>query len=85
MTVSEKFVITSTEQLRLCCIKNRFFTNGTNEQYENVFWANQREDRFTFDQIAAMIWICSDKSFEWVRMILLEEKEKWDSIFERYI
>lgn len=48
------------DKLRELCIKNNWFTCGSNSQYEKLFQANK--DRFTADQIATIIWVCSDNA-----------------------
>ena len=48
------------DKLRELCIKNNWFTCGSNSQYEKLFQANK--DRFTADQIATIIRVCSDNT-----------------------
>ena len=55
--IMKEYVITYPEILRELCIKNNWFTCGSNEQYERLFYANQ--NGFTIDQISIIIWICS--------------------------
>lgn len=50
-------MITYPEDLRELCIKNNWFTCGSNKQYERLFYANS--NNFTLDQISIIIWICS--------------------------
>ena len=47
-----------TEELRELCIKNDWFTCGSNAQYEKMFYAN--ENRASLDEIVTIIWLCSD-------------------------
>lgn len=47
-----------TYELRALCIKHNWFTEGTNEQYEKFFYAN--DHGFSMEEIATIIWICSD-------------------------
>ena len=51
-------MLLSDEKLRQLCIKNDWFTYGTNYQYEKLFYAN--EMGCPIDEIASMIWLCSD-------------------------
>lgn len=48
------------DKLRVLCIKNDWFTCGTNTQYERLFQANT--DRMSVETIATIIWICSDNT-----------------------
>ena len=48
------------DKLRELCIKNNWFTCGTNTQYERLFQANT--DRMSAEAIATIIWICSDNA-----------------------
>ena len=36
-----KYSVTSTSELRNLCIKNNWFTAGTIEQYDKLFYANE--------------------------------------------
>lgn len=40
------------------CIKNHWFTEGTNKQYEKLFYANQHG--CPIEEIATIIWVCSE-------------------------
>ena len=53
-----KYSITTNEALRALCIKNGWFTCGTNKQYEKLFYANDHGCPIT--EIATIIWLCSD-------------------------
>ena len=53
-----EYSVTSPEELRQLCIKNNWFTSGTNKQYEKLFIAN--EECATIKEIATIIWLCSD-------------------------
>lgn len=48
----------SNAQLRGLCIRNRWFTGGTNSQYEKLFEMN--ENGASIEHIATVIWLCSD-------------------------
>ena len=53
------FGITYPETLRQLCIKNDWFTCGSNRQYEKLFIAN--EENWSIDEITSIIWVCSDE------------------------
>ena len=65
----KEYTVTFPERLRALCIKNNWFTCGTNRQYEKLFYAN--ESRATLDEIATIIWVCSDEN--WCRRDILVE------------
>ena len=48
----------SNEMLRHLCIKNQWFTQGSNRQYEKLFYMN--DSGATIEHIATVIWLCSD-------------------------
>lgn len=54
----KKYSITTPEELRTLCIKNNWFTCGSNRQYEKLFYAN--ENGCPIEEIATIIWLCSD-------------------------
>ena len=61
--------------LRGLCIKNRWFTVGSNEQYEKLFWMN--DNGYTVEELALVIWICSSNdSIEVIREKLEEAAKK---------
>lgn len=47
-------------EVRSLCIKNNWFTNGDNTQYTRLF--ERVDDGAEIDEIAAIIWICSDNA-----------------------
>lgn len=49
------------EILRDVCIKNNWFTCGTNSQYDKLFDMN--EQGCSADELALVIWICSKEAF----------------------
>lgn len=75
----KKYTVTTNEDLRLLCIKNNWFTCGSNEQYEKLFRAN--EGLAPIEEIATIIWICSDEN-QWCRRDILEELKK---VHEEYL
>ena len=74
------YTITSTWNLRELCIKNEWFTCGTNRQYDKLFYAN--EHGATLEEIATIIWICSDDE-RWCRRDILEELFKAKMLYEK--
>ena len=61
MIDNKKYSVTDNVTLRQACIKNNWFTEGTNEQYEKLFYAN--EHGCPLEEIATIIWLCSDESW----------------------
>lgn len=51
--------VTTTAELKQLCIKNNWFTCGTNAQYEKLFYAN--ENGCPIKEVATIIWLCSDE------------------------
>lgn len=54
----KKYSVTNPEELRSLCIRNKWFTCGSNRQYEKLFYAN--EGGALISEIATIIWLCSD-------------------------
>ncbi len=71
-----KYAVTSNEELRLLCIKNDYFTEGSNEQYSKLFDLNS--EGATLEEMALVIWICSDAEVNTRESILetLQEAHK---------
>lgn len=65
----KKYTVTTTENLRSLCIKNNWFTEGTNKQYEKLFYAN--EHGCSIEEIATIIWLCSNSDV-WCRRDILD-------------
>lgn len=65
----KKYTVTTTENLRSLCIKNHWFTEGTNKQYEKLFYANQHG--CPIEEIATIIWVCSNADV-WCRRDILD-------------
>lgn len=63
----------SNEMLWNLCIKNRWFTQGTRTQYEKLFFLN--EQRAPIEEIATVIWICSNADETCRRDIIVELNE----------
>lgn len=55
----KKYSVTTSWELRLLCINNNWFTCGSIEQYEKLFYAN--ENGCPIEEIATIIWLCSDE------------------------
>lgn len=51
----------NTQDLWQLCNEKNWFTNGDNYQYERMFKAN--EEGCSLDELVAIIWICSNKSW----------------------
>lgn len=56
-----KYSTIPTYDLRALCIEHGWFTCGTNEQYDKLFYANA--NGFSMEEIATIIWICSDTEY----------------------
>lgn len=70
-----KYTVTTFENLRQLCIKNNWFTCGSCEQYEKMFYAN--EHGATIEEIAAIIWVCSsDEHSKSSILSALEDRRK---------
>ena len=54
-----RYSVTDTLKLRDLCIKNDWFTCGSIEQYDKLFYAN--EHGCPIEEIATIIWLCSDE------------------------
>lgn len=64
----KKYSVTTPEELRSLCIKKDYFTCGTNSQYDKLFYAN--EMGAPIEEIATIIWLCSDDEIHCRRDIL---------------
>lgn len=67
-----KYSVIPTEDLRALCIKKNWFTCGTNEQYAKLFRANIYGA--PIEEIATIIWLCSDDEEHCRRDILADLK-----------
>lgn len=68
----KKYSVTNPGELRSLCIQNDWFTCGTISQYDKLFYAN--ENGYPIEEIATIIWLCSDE--ECRRADILEILEK---------
>ena len=64
----KRYTVSTTENLRNLCIENSWFTCGSTEQYEKLFYAN--EHNATIEEITTIIWLCSDDK-KWCRRDIL--------------
>lgn len=48
----------TTAEVRSLCIKNNWFTNGSNSQYEKMF--DKVREGADVEEVATIIWICSE-------------------------
>ena len=70
------YTVTTPEHLRSLCIRKNWFTSGSNEQYDKLFYAN--EHGCTIEEIATIIWLCSECEDYGRRDILWELNEEHD-------
>lgn len=70
----KKYSVATPERLRSLCIRKQWFTCGTNAQYEKLFYAN--EMGCPIEEIATIIWLCSDSDVHCRRDILFELKRE---------
>lgn len=54
----KKYSVTNPMELRSLCIEKDYFTCGSNRQYDKLFYAN--EMGAPIEEIATIIWLCSD-------------------------
>lgn len=64
----KKYSVTSPMKLRSLCIEKDYFTCGSNRQYDKLFYAN--EMGAPIEEIATIIWLCSDDEIHCRRDIL---------------
>ena len=55
----KKYSVTTAWELRQLCIDNDWFSCGTIEQYDKLFYAN--ENGCPIEEIATIIWLCSNE------------------------
>lgn len=65
----KKYTVTTPEELRSLCIRKNWFTCGSNSQYDKLFFAN--EMGCPIEEIATIIWLCSDEE-QWCRRDILD-------------
>ena len=76
----KQYTVTTTENLRTLCIKNGWFKCGSNKQYEKLFRAN--EFGFSIEEIATIIWLCSDDEYCGILLKLREARIGfWKRVF----
>ena len=71
------YAVTTHNNLRDLCITHSWFTCGTNEQYEKLFYAN--ENGYSLKEIAIIIWLCSDGNWckRDILSILIDERKSY--------
>lgn len=83
----KKYKVTTPDELRSLCIRKNWFTCGSNRQYEKLFYMN--ESLAPIEEIATVIWLCSDDEKHCRRDILEElkkvQEEYLESIAEQQI
>lgn len=72
------YSVTTPTRLRMLCIQNNWFTGGTIEQYDKLFYAN--EHGCPIEEIATIIWLCSGESR---RIDILDELKKEQNYHNR--
>lgn len=72
--IMKQYSVATPERLRSLCIRKNWFTCGTNEQYQKLFYAN--ENGCSLEEIATIIWLCSDSEIHCRRDILTELKQE---------
>ncbi len=55
-----QYVICDPEDLRNLCIRNNWFTCGSNRQYDKLFEMNADPGGYSDFDIELAIWVCSD-------------------------
>lgn len=79
------YTVTTPEKLRSLCITHNLFTEGTNSQYDKLFYANA--NGCPIEEIATIIWLCSDEN--WCRRdilsILSEERQNYLRKIKRWV
>ena len=76
----KQYTVTTTENLRTLCIKYGWFKCGSNKQYEKLFRANELD--FSIEEIATIIWLCSDEEYCDILLKLREERiDYWKRMF----
>ena len=63
-----------TAELQRLCIKNQWFTCGTTSQYSKLFELNNKG--CSLDELALVIWICSEAD-KWTRRDIKLELERF--------
>ena len=75
----EKYSVTTPDELRNLCIRKNWFTCGSNSQYNKLFYTNRTG--YSIDEIATIIWLCSDEE-QCCRLDILEELK---AVHEEYL
>lgn len=83
----KKYAVTTNHSLSNLCIRNDWFTEGTNEQFEKLFRAN--EMFCSIEEIATIIWLCSNTDLanggtcrrDILDELKAERRKYWKAIF----
>lgn len=65
-----KYTVTDNMTLQEACITLGWFTQGSSHQFDKLFYAN--EHGCPIEEIATIIWLCSDEEV-WCRRDILAE------------
>lgn len=71
--ISINYTIADSYTLLKLCETNSWFTEGSQKQYDKLFYAN--EHGCPIEEIATIIWLCSDETKHCRRDILTELKK----------
>lgn len=74
------YTVGNNEELRNLCIEENWFTHGSIQQYEKLFYANQNQ--FPFEEIVTIIWLCSDDKRENIRQRLIQFNDYYREFIE---
>lgn len=76
----EKRILTiGSEDLRQLCIRHQWFTDGSNSQYEKLFYALSM--KAPFEEIVTIIWVCSDAD-KWCRRDIIDILMPYSTVME---
>ena len=89
MNVTDKYTVAEPDALRNLCIRKNWFTEGTNAQYEKLFYAN--EHGCPIEEIATIIWLCTDceeyvneYGTHWCRRDILDDLKEAREIYYQF-
>ena len=66
----KNYSITTPDALGNLCVKKEWFTHGSHRQYDNMLRMN--EQLAPIEEIATLIWLCSDNE-EWCKQDIITE------------
>lgn len=82
MKIREEYNYYMTEKLYSLCNRKQYFTSGTNQQYNKMFYAAKSEN-FNCEKVAVIIWTCSENAD--IDEITKEVKEIYRDIRKRQL